>query len=162
MQVAQDKVVSIDYTLTGPQGEVLDSSQDRGPLTYLQGVGNIIPGLEKQLEGKSTGDQVKVTVPAAEAYGERDERLVQPVPRDSFKGVERLESGMRFQASGPNGAQGVVTIVSVDQNEVTIDANHPLAGVPLTFDVTVVDVRDATEEERAHRHAHGPDGHQPH
>jgi FKBP-type peptidyl-prolyl cis-trans isomerase SlyD len=162
MQVAQDKVVSIDYTLTGPQGEVLDSSQDRGPLTYLQGVGNIIPGLEKQLEGKSTGDQVKVTVPAAEAYGERDERLVQPVPRDSFKGVERLEPGMRFQASGPNGAQGVVTIVSVDQNEVTIDANHPLAGVPLTFDVTVVDVRDATEEERAHRHAHGPDGHQPH
>ncbi len=162
MQVAQDKVVSIDYTLTGPQGEVLDSSQDRGPLTYLQGVGNIIPGLEKQLEGKSTGDQVKVTVPAAEAYGERDERLVQPVPRDSFKGVERLEPGMRFQASVPNGAQGVVTIVSVDQNEVTIDANHPLAGVPLTFDVTVVDVRDATEEERAHRHAHGPDGHQPH
>jgi FKBP-type peptidyl-prolyl cis-trans isomerase SlyD len=162
MHVTSDKVVSIDYTLTGPEGQVLDTSQDRGPLTYLQGGGNIIPGLERQLEGKNKGESLKVTVPASDAYGERDERLVQPVPRDAFKGIDNIEPGMRFQASGPNGAQGVVTVVDVDPNQVTIDANHPLAGVPLTFDVTVVDVREPTEEEKAHGHAHGPDGHQPH
>lgn len=160
MQIEKDKVVSIDYTLTDPRGQVLDSSQGRGPLTYLQGVGNIIPGLERELEGKNAGDAVKVTVPAADAYGERDERLVQPVPRDAFKGVEELEPGMRFQATGPNGAQGVVTVVKVDPDQITIDANHPLAGVPLTFDVKVVDVRDATAEERQHGHAHGPGGHE--
>ena len=162
MQVAQDKVVSIDYTLTGPDGQVLDTSQNRGPLSYLQGGGNIIPGLEKQLEGRNVGDELKVTVPAADAYGERDERLVQPVSRDAFKGIDKIEPGMRFQASGPGGAQGVVTVVSVDPSQVTIDANHPLAGLPLTFDVKVVDVREPTDEEKAHGHAHGPDGHQPH
>ena len=162
MQVANEKIVSIDYTLTSPTGQVLDTSQGRAPLTYLQGGGNIIPGLERQLEGKNKGDHLTVTVPAADAYGERDERLVQPVSRDAFKGVENIQPGMQFQASGPNGAQGVVTVVSVDPNQVTIDANHPLAGVPLTFDVTVVDVREPTEEERAHGHAHGADGHQPH
>ena len=160
MQIEKDKVVSIDYTLTDPQGQVLDSSQGRGPLTYMHGAKNIIPGLERELEGKNTGDAVKVTVPAAEAYGERDERLVQPVPRDAFKSVESIEPGMRFQATGPNGAQGVVTIVKVDPDQITIDANHPLAGVPLTFDVKVVDVRNATAEEREHGHVHGPGGHE--
>ena len=162
MEITNQKVVSIDYTLTGPDGQVLDTSQNRGPLTYLQGGGNIIPGLERQLEGKNIGDELKVTVPAADAYGERDERLVQPVPRDAFKDIEKIEPGMRFQASGPGGAQGVVTVVNVEPHRVTIDANHPLAGVPLTFDVKVVDVREPTAEERAHGHAHGPDGHQPH
>jgi FKBP-type peptidyl-prolyl cis-trans isomerase SlyD len=162
MQVAQDKVVSIDYTLTGPDGQVLDTSQNRGPLTYLQGGGNIVPGLERQLEGKNVGDELKVTVPAADAYGERDERLVQPVPRDAFKDIEKIEPGMRFQASDPGGAQGVVTVVNVEPHQVTIDANHPMAGVPLTFDVKVVDVREPTEEERAHGHAHGADGQQTH
>ena len=162
MNITNEKVVSIDYTLTGPDGQVLDTSQDRGPLTYLQGVGNIIPGLERQLEGKFKGDEVKITVPAAEAYGERDERLVQPVPRGAFKDIEKIEPGMQFQASGPGGAQGIVTVVNVEDSQVTIDANHPLAGVPLTFDVKVVDVRDPTPEEKAHGHAHGPDGHQPH
>lgn len=158
MNIQNEKVVSIDYTLTDPQGQVLDSSQGRGPLTYLQGVGNIIPGLEKQLEGRSTGDELKITVPAAEAYGERDERLVQPVPRQAFQGVENIEPGMRFQASGPGGAKGVVTVVKVDPEQVTIDANHPLAGVPLTFDVKVVEVREPTPEEREHGHAHGDGG----
>jgi FKBP-type peptidyl-prolyl cis-trans isomerase SlyD len=162
MEISDQKIVSIDYTLTGPDGQVLDSSQNRGPLTYLQGGGNIIPGLERQLEGRNVGDEIKVTVPAADAYGERDERLVTPVPRDAFKGVEKIEPGMRFQASGPNGAQGVVTVVNVEPHQVTIDANHPLAGVPLTFDVKVVNVREPTDEERAHGHAHGADGHQAH
>ena len=148
MQIENEKVVSIDYTLTNPDGQVLDSSQGRGPLTYLQGRGNIIPGLERELEGKNQGDQVRVTVPAADAYGERDERLVQAVPRDAFKGVDKVEAGMRFQATGPNGAQGIVTVLKVDPEQITIDANHPLAGVPLTFDVKVVDVREATEAEQ--------------
>ena len=160
MQVGNQKVVSIDYTLTDPQGQVLDTSQDRGPLTYLQGVGNIIPGLERELEGRNKGDQLKVTIPAADAYGERDERLVQPVSRDAFKGVTDIQPGMRFQATGPGGAQGVVTIVSVDPNQVTIDANHPLAGATLNFDVKVVNVREATEQEKSHGHVHGPGGHQ--
>jgi FKBP-type peptidyl-prolyl cis-trans isomerase SlyD len=162
MEITNQKVVSIDYTLTGPDGQVLDTSQNRGPLTYMQGGGSIIPGLERQLEGKNVGDELKLTVPAADAYGERDERLVQPVSRDAFKGIENIEAGMRFQASGPGGAQGVVTVVNVEPHQVTIDANHPLAGVPLTFDVKVVDVREPTEEERAHGHAHGADGHQAH
>ena len=140
MQVAQDKVVSIDYTLTGPEGQVLDTSQNRGPLTYLQGGGNIIPGLERQLEGKNKGESLKVTVPASDAYGERDERLVQPVPRDAFKGIDDIQPGMRFQASGPNGAQGVVTVVDVDPNQVTIDANHPLAGQDLTFELRLEEI----------------------
>src|SRR4051794_22505909 len=91
MQVAKEKVVSIDYTLTGDTGQVLDSSQGRAPLEYLHGAGNIIPGLETALEGKNQGEQVKVSVPAPQAYGERDERMVQPVPRSAFQGVERIE-----------------------------------------------------------------------
>jgi FKBP-type peptidyl-prolyl cis-trans isomerase SlyD len=162
MQISSQKVVSIDYILTGPEGNVLDTSQGREPLVYMQGAGNIIPGLEKQLEGMSKGDTAKLTVPATEAYGERDERLVQPVPREAFQGVDQIEPGMRFQAAGPGGAQGVVTIVKVDPTEVTIDANHPLAGVPLTFNVTVVDVREPTPDEQAHGHPHGADGQQQH
>ena len=158
MQISKDKVVSIDYTLTNPQGEVLDSSQARQPLAYLQGKGNIIPGLERELEGKQTGDQMKVTIQPADAYVERDDRLIQPVPRDAFKGVENLQPGMQFQAQTPSGQQAIVRVIEVSETEVKVDANHPLAGVPLTFDVTVRDVRDATEEEKAHGHAHGPGG----
>ena len=158
MEIGKDKVVSIDYTLTGPQGQVLDSSEGRGPLTYMQGVGNLIPGLERELEGKSKGDQVKTTVPAADAYGERDDQLVQSVPRSAFQGIDNIQPGMQFQARGPGGQTTVVTVANVEGDQVTVDANHPLAGMPLTFDVTVVDVRDATDEEKQHRHAHGPGG----
>lgn len=158
MQISKDKVVSIDYTLTNPQGEVLDSSQGRPPLAYLQGQGNIIAGLERELEGKRVGDQMQITIQPVDAYGERDENLVQPVPREAFKGVDNIQPGMQFQAQGPNGQQAIVRIVEVSDNEVKVDANHPLAGVALTFDVTVRDVRDATEEELSHGHAHGPGG----
>jgi FKBP-type peptidyl-prolyl cis-trans isomerase SlyD len=160
MQISTQKVVSINYTLTNPEGKVLDSSQGRAPLTYMQGARNIIPGLERELEGKDVGDKVNVTVPAAQAYGERDPQMVQPVPRDAFKGIDNIQPGMRFQAQAPNGASRVVTVVKVEPEQITIDANHPLAGVPLTFDVTVVDVRDATDEEKSHGHVHGAGGHQ--
>jgi FKBP-type peptidyl-prolyl cis-trans isomerase SlyD len=162
MQIAKDKVVSIDYKLTGPQGQVLDSSEGRGPLTYMQGKGNIIPGLERQLEGKSAGDQVNVTVPAAEAYGERDERLVQSVPKSAFGEVQNIQPGMQFRANAPGGQSTVVTVTNVAPDQVTVDANHPLAGVPLTFDVKVVGVRDATTEEMQHGHTHGSDGQRSH
>ena len=158
MQISKDKVVSIDYTLTNPQGEVLDSSQGRPPLAYLQGQGNIIAGLERELEGKRVGDQMQITIQPADAYGERDENLVQPVPRDAFKGVDNIQPGMQFQAQAPNGQQAIVRVIEVSDTEVKVDANHPLAGVALTFDVTVREVRDATEEEKSHGHAHGPGG----
>jgi FKBP-type peptidyl-prolyl cis-trans isomerase SlyD len=158
MRIAKDTVVSMDYTLTGPAGNVIDSSQGRQPLVYMQGAGNIIPGLERELEGKSAGDQIKVTIPAVQAYGERDDRMIQAVPRDAFKGVPDVKPGMQFQAQAPNGAARVVTVTKVEGDQITVDANHPLAGMPLTFDVKVVDVRDATAEEKQHGHAHGPGG----
>ncbi|NLO79197.1 MAG: peptidylprolyl isomerase [Xanthomonadaceae bacterium] len=156
MQVAKDKVVSIDYTLTDDDGSVLDTSNGRAPLAYLHGAGNIIPGLEKALEGKQVGDQLTVRIPPAEAYGERDEALTQVVPMELFQGVDRVEPGMRFQAQTSAGIQ-VVTVSKVEGDEVTIDGNHPLAGKPLNFEVSVVDIRDATPEELAHGHVHGPD-----
>ena len=158
MQVAKDKVVSIDYTLTDDEGTVLDSSQGREPLAYLHGSGNIIPGLEKALEGKQAGDKLNVRVDAADAYGERDDALTQDVPLSMFQGVDQIEEGMRFQAQTSAGVQ-VVTVTRVSGDSVTVDGNHPLAGKPLTFDVNVVEVRDASGEELEHGHVHGEGGH---
>ena len=160
MQIGKGKVVSMDYTLTGPAGNVLDSSQGREPLVYIQGAGNIIPGLEQELEGKSVGDTLNVTIPAAQAYGERDDQMVQAVPREMFKGVPNIRAGMQLQAQASNGASRVVTITKVEDEQVTVDANHPLAGMPLTFDIKVVEVREPTDEEKRHGHAHSPGGHQ--
>lgn len=159
MQIAKDTVVSIDYTLTDPQGTLLDSSEGRDPLAYLHGARNIIPGLEKALEGKQAGDSVEVTVEPAEGYGERDDNLQQEVPKEMFEGVDQVQAGMQFQAQTPAGAQ-VVTVKDVQDQTVTVDANHPLAGVTLNFKVEVRDVRDAKAEELEHGHPHGPEGHQ--
>ena len=158
MQVGKNKVVSIDYTLTNDGGQVIDTSQGREPLTYLHGAGNLIPGMEGGLEGKAAGDQTKLTIAPADAYGERDEQMVQDVPRSAF-GTADVKAGMQFQARTPEGPR-VVTIVGVKDDQVTVDANHPLAGQTLHFDVKVVDVRDATAEEISHGHVHGAGGHQ--
>ena len=157
MQIATNSIVSFDYTLTNGDGQVLDTSSGKQPLSYLHGAGNIIPGLESELTGKQVGDNVKVTVAPAEAYGERDEKLVQPVPRAAFKGIDQIQPGMQFTAQSPQGAR-IVTVVAVADEQVTIDANHPLAGQTLHFDVTIRDVREATEDELNHGHAHGPGG----
>jgi len=157
MAIAKDKVVSIDYTLKGNEGQVLDSSQGRSPLEYLHGAGNIIPGLEQALEGKNAGEEVAVTIPPEQAYGSRDERLVQQVPRTAFQGAPNLEPGMQFQANTNMGPR-LLTVLDVNPEQVTVDANHPLAGVTLNFDVKVVDVRDATQDELSHGHAHGMGG----
>lgn len=159
MTVAQNKVVSIHYTLKDPEGQVIDQSADDQPLAYLHGASNIIPGLETALEGKDVGEKMSVTVEPDEGYGMSDEALIQEVPRDAFQGVEDIQPGMRFQADSSNGPM-VVTVVSADENTVKVDGNHPLAGMTLTFDVEIADVRDASEEELTHGHVHGPEGHE--
>ncbi len=153
MNIAKDLVVSIDYTLTDGNGQVLDSSSGTGPLSYLHGNENIIPGLEKALEGKAEGVALKVSVPAAEGYGLRDEKLVLNVPIDRFQDAGTVEAGMQFEAETAEGNR-VVTVTKVADGMVTVDANHPLAGMDLNFDVTVTSVRAATAEEISHGHPH--------
>lgn len=158
MKIDNQKVVSINYTLRNDQGEILDTSDGREPLAYIHGAGNIIPGLESQLLGKSAGDTLKVTVAPADGYGEYDLAQVVQVSRSQFEGVSDLKVGMQFTASSPEGHQ-VVTITNINNDTVTVDGNHPLAGKTLHFDVSVVDVRDATADELNHGHVHGPGGH---
>lgn len=161
MQISNNKVVSLDYVLTDDQGQVIDRSDEGSTFAYLHGARNIIPGLEKALEGHQSGDSVKVTVPPQEAYGERDDHLTQVLDRSRFEGVDELQVGMQFHAGNADGTGiQVVTITALNGDEVTIDANHPLAGVTLNFDVTVRDVREATAEELEHGHVHGPGGHE--
>lgn len=159
MQIEKHTVVAIDYTLKDDEGTVIDSSDGREPLAYLHGVGSIIPGLEKELEGKSVGDALEVSIPPAEGYGERKEELLQEVDRAQFGDVEDLAPGMQFQVNAETGPL-VVTVTDVNEKVVTIDGNHPLAGVNLNFAVTVKEVREATDEEKEHGHAHGEGGHQ--
>jgi len=160
MTIAQDKVVTIHYkVVSADSGEVLDSSEGGEPMTYLHGAQNIIPGLEKALEGGSPGDEIEVTVAPEDAYGERSEARVQAVPREAFQEIERVEPGMAFTAQTEQGPVNVV-VTEVDEETVTVDANHPLAGQTLEFNVQVESVRDASEEERAHGHVDGEGGHQ--
>lgn len=159
MQIAKNSVVSFEYTLTGPDGAVIDTSKGRAPLVYLHGFHGIIPGLESELEGKSAGDELKVNVAPEKAYGASNPAMIQSVPRSQFPPNQMIMVGQQFQANGPGGRTLVVRVTKVTDAEVTVDANHPLAGVPLTFDVRIVDVRAATEEEIAHGHVHGPGGH---
>lgn len=158
MQIGKHSVVVIDYTLTDDDGDVVDSSAGGEPLAYIQGIGQIIPGLENALEGKSAGDEVTVTVTPAEGYGDYNEGLIQVVPREMFQGVDDIEPGMQFHAQTSEGIQAI-TVTKVDGEDITIDGNHPLAGKNLNFAVTIKDVREATAEELDHGHVHGPGGH---
>jgi FKBP-type peptidyl-prolyl cis-trans isomerase SlyD len=153
--IGSNLVVSMHYTLTDNVGNVLDSSAGREPLTYLHGAGNIIPGLEQALTGKVQGDNVQAKIAPADGYGESRPEMIQIVPRTAFQGVEQVEPGMQFQAQGQDGAVQQITVTAVEGDNVTVDGNHPLAGVELNFDVDIVAVREATEEELAHGHAHG-------
>ncbi len=157
MTITKNKVVLFHYTLTNSGGEVMESSRGREPMNYLHGSGNIIGGLEKALEGKAAGDILQVTVEPAEAYGERKPANLQRVSAKHFSKPKSLKPG---QVVGLQTRQGPVqvTIVKVGRFNVDVDANHPLAGQALTFDVEVLAVRDATQEERMHGHAHGPGG----
>jgi FKBP-type peptidyl-prolyl cis-trans isomerase SlyD len=160
MTIAHHKVVSFHYTVSETDSEeVIDSSEGGEPMTYLHGERNIVPGLERALEGKSAGDELEVTVAPAEAYGERSEDRVQQVPIEAFQGMEKVEAGMTVTAHTEQGPVNLV-VTDVQDDQVTVDANHPLAGKSLMFKVTVTDVRDASDEEKAHGHVHGPGGHE--
>ncbi len=158
MKINANSVASFHYTLKNDAGETLDSSEGQDPLSYLHGAQNIVPGLEKEMEGKSIGDSFSVVVQAAEGYGEIDENLLQELPKSMFAGVENIEAGMEFQAQTEHGVQ-IIAVTKVEGDSVYVDGNHPLAGQNLHFDIEVTDIRDASQEELDHGHVHGPGGH---
>jgi FKBP-type peptidyl-prolyl cis-trans isomerase SlyD len=158
MQIGPNSVVSIHYELSNDAGEILDASAEGEPLVYLHGAQNIIPGLEKELAGKKVGDALKVKVQPEEGYGIKQPELIQQVPRNAFPDSDKLEVGMRFTAESDNGHISVV-ITELTDAMATVDGNHPLAGVVLNFDVSIADIREASEEEVAHGHVHTPGHH---
>ena len=160
MPIEQHSVVTMNYHLTNAEGEVLDSSRDDEPLTYLHGGGNILVGLESELTGLDVGATKTVNLSAADGYGEHDASMVQSVPRQDLAGLPNLEVGMQLQASRADGQTMVVVIKEIQEDAVIIDGNHPLAGVPLTFEIEIVSLRESSEEERQHGHVHGEGGHQ--
>lgn len=157
--ITHNSVVQFNYTLKDDNGQVIDQSPAGHPLAYLHGHHNIIPGLEAQLLGKAVGDKFTATIAPADAYGEFDEAAVQEVPKENFQGVDSIQAGMQFQSQTDDGHVMLVTVRDVQDDVVIVDANHPLAGKTLHFDVEVVDIRPATDEEIAHGHAHGVGGH---
>lgn len=156
MEIASNCVASIHYTLTNDEGQVIDRSPEAQPLSYLHGAGNIVPGLERALEGKSAGDTFNVDVTPEEGYGQRNDGLVQTVPREAFQGVDSINPGMQFRAQTDNGPL-VVTVVEVDDAQVKIDGNHPLAGQTLHFAIEVANVREASEQEKQVGHVEMPE-----
>jgi FKBP-type peptidyl-prolyl cis-trans isomerase SlyD len=156
MNITKNRVVSIDYTLRDDKNNLLDTTSDAEPLDYLHGFENIIPGLEKVLEGKSEGDHFLVNIPAEDAYGRRDEKLIAEVPLENFKGAAEVKPGMQFHTRDSSGIR-LITVTGVADNVVIVDGNHPLAGLDLNFDVTIAGVREASEEELLHGHVHGHD-----
>jgi FKBP-type peptidyl-prolyl cis-trans isomerase SlyD len=157
--IADQKVVSLNYTVKDTEGQVVDSSEGAAPLVYLHGQGDVIPGLEAALLGKTPGEEFDVTVEPADAYGEYNEEMVQVVPRTVFEGVENIETGMVFTAQAQNGPVQL-TVAKIDGDDITVDPNHPLSGKTLHFSGSVIEVREATEEELTHGHVHGEGGHQ--
>ena len=158
MQIAERTVASFHYTLTNDAGDVIDSSSGHAPLTYLHGAGNIVPGLEKAMNGRLAGDSFQVVVPADEGYGQPNPMLIQVVPRAAFQGIDELAVGMEFQAHTPQGPMSVA-IAKIEGEEITVDGNHPLAGKTLHFAIEVTEVREASVEEVLHGHVHGEGGH---
>ena len=158
MQIAPQKVVVLDYTLTSDDGSILDKSEG-GQFAYLHGAENIIPGLEKALTDKKAGDKLNITVSPEEGYGARNESMMQVVPRDAFDSEHEIQVGQQFHAQSADGHPIAVTISAIEGDNITIDGNHPFAGINLNFDVEVVEVRDASAEEISHGHVHGPGGH---
>jgi len=157
MKIGKGRVVRMNYTLRDESGTTIESSQGREPLTYLHGFGHLIPGLEKTLHGSQAGLRTTVTVPPPDAYGEKDPQAVIRAAREDFPDGLTLEPGVEVQAETPEGPI-TFTVVSVEGDEAVLDANHPLAGKTLTFDVEVLEVREATADELAHGHVHGAGG----
>ena len=161
MTIVKNAIATLHYTLKDDEGEILAEADENNPFMYMHGVGGMIPGLEKALENRISGDNVVVSVPPAEAYGDRNPDLTQDVPREMFSEVddEEMVVGAQFQAQTDQGVE-IITVAAIEGDVIKIDGNHPMAGETLHFDVTILDVRDATEEEVSHGHPHGPGGHQ--
>ena len=156
--IADQKVVSLNFTVKDSEGQIVDSSEGGQPLVYLHGQNNIIPGLEAALVGKVAGDEYDVTIEPADGYGDYNDEILQVVPRAAFQGVETIEPGMVFTAQTQNGPVQLA-VAKIEGDDITVDPNHPLAGKTLNFTGSVIEVRDATEEELAHGHVHGEGGH---
>ncbi|MDP3278694.1 MAG: peptidylprolyl isomerase [Deltaproteobacteria bacterium] len=159
MKIAHGTVVAIEFKLTDDDGEEIDSSEESGPLEYLHGFGQIVDGLEAALEGHVLNDKFKVTVPPSEGYGEDSGQEPVRVPRAQLPTEPEPEVGMDLHAVGPDGEEETFWIIEVEEEHVYLSTDHPLAGLNLHFEVKVVGVRAATEEEMSHGHSHGPDGH---
>ena len=157
MTIQRNKVVSFHYTVTNEAGDEVDSSKDRDPMIYLHGANNIVPGLEKAMDGRSEGDTFEVTVEPAEAYGERNEQNIQRISAKHFKNPRKFKPGDVLVLRTREGPVQV-TVVKVGRFNIDVDANLPLAGETLKFVVEITEVRDATQEETQHGHAHGPGG----
>lgn len=155
MTITDRAAVFFHYTLTNDAGDIVDSSDGGEPLGYLHGSGTIVPGLERELTGKNIGDEFNVVVAPRDGYGERSDDLVRVVPRDAFPNPDTIERGMQFHTETPAGPQ-MLTVTEVKGRQITVDANHPLAGVTLNFHIEVTEVRKATKDELAHGHIHGP------
>ena len=153
MQIENNKVATLHYTLKDNEGNIIDQSED-GSFVYLHGALNIIPGLETALTGKAAGDELNVKVAPEEAYGVRSEEHMQEVPKEMFESDAEINVGMQFHAQGPNGEDLMVTIAEIKDDVIIVDGNHPLAGMELNFDVKIVEVREATDEEMEHGHVH--------
>jgi len=156
--IAENKIVTLQYSVKDSDGTLIDSSEANDPLVYMHGAHNIITGLESALLGKTSGESFDVVIEPLDAYGEHNEELVQVVPKSAFEGVEQIEAGMVFTADTPNGPMQL-TVTAMEGDDVTIDPNHPLAGKTLHFTGSISDIRDATEEELEHGHVHGAGGH---
>jgi FKBP-type peptidyl-prolyl cis-trans isomerase SlyD len=160
-KVADGKVVTVHYKLSIAGGEqVVDTTADEEPMSYLHGAENIVPGLERQLEGRQVGETVQAVVTPDEGYGERDEDALQQIPRDAFPDDLELETGMQLTAEDEDGELMPLYVTEIHDDHVVVDTNHPLAGETLHYEVTIVGIRDATDEEREHGHAHGEGGHE--
>ena len=155
MKIEKDKFVSIHYTLRDEAGDIIDTSDGRDPLDYIHGASQIIPGMERALEGREAGEDISVVVEPEDGYGKRDESLVYEVPREQFEGLDVIEVGMCFQVNSGDGPL-LMNVVGVEENSITLDGNHPLADMRLSFNVSILNVREATREELAScQHATG-------
>jgi len=161
MKIGKDKVVLMHYTLKNDAGDVIDSSDGGDPLPFLQGHGNIIPGLESALEGSKEGDKLDVSIKPEEAYGERMKDAIQEIPKSALKGIDEVKVGMQLQSQDQDGNPFLVTVTKIEDDKITVDANHPLAGQTLHFSVSIESVRKAEAEELSHGHVH-TDGHHHH
>ncbi|MCA9403777.1 MAG: peptidylprolyl isomerase [Candidatus Omnitrophica bacterium] len=157
MKIENGKVAMIHYSLKNDAGDTIDSTVNDAPMGYLHGHSNLMPGLEKALDGRAQGEKFSMSLAPEEAFGPHDELKIKKVPKEHFDGLDDLKEGMHLQVNSPQGAQ-IATVQAVGEAEVTVDFNHPLAGQTLHFEIEVLEIREATAEELEHGHIHGAGG----